>query len=89
MQLKIPSYFQPFTEWKTEINVDGQTVGEIMANMFKQYPGLKPHFYTYWGVLSANVLIYLNQDEIFTLKGMETPLKQGDKITFIPTASGG
>jgi molybdopterin converting factor small subunit len=89
MLLKIPSYFQPFTDWKTEITVDGKTVGEVMADLFKQYPGLKPHFYTHWGILSANVLIYLNKDEIFTKDGMDTKVMHGDKITFVPTASGG
>ena len=89
MDIKIPSYFQPFTDWQTELTVEGTTVGEVLDDLFKQYPQLRPHFYTHWGILSANVLIYLNKDEIFTLGGMDTPVNDTDRVTFVPTASGG
>jgi molybdopterin converting factor small subunit len=89
MIIKIPSYFQPFTDWKTELNVEGATVGEVLEDLFRQFPQLRQHFYTHWGILSANVLIYLNQEEIFTLAGLNTPVNSTDRITIVPTASGG
>lgn len=89
MQLKIPMYFQPFTGWKDEVDVNGATVGAVMDDLFRQFPDLKPHFYTHWGVFSANVLIYLNQEEIFTLQGFETPVNANDHIRIVPTVSGG
>lgn len=89
MKVKIPSYFQPFTDWKTEVDVEGGTVGAVMENIFGQFPELRQHFYTHWGVLSANVLIYINQDEVFTRQGLDTPVNADDRITFVPTASGG
>jgi sulfur-carrier protein len=87
--IKIPSYFQPFTEWNTELQVNGKTVGESLQQLFDRFPTLKPHFYTHWGILSANIIIYLNEDEIFTLQGMDTPMKDADRIILVPTSSGG
>jgi sulfur-carrier protein len=87
--IKIPSYFQPFTEWQTELPVNGTTVGESLQQLFNRFPNLWPHFYTHWGILSANIIIYLNEDEIFTLQGMETPMKDTDRIILVPTSSGG
>lgn len=87
--IKIPSYYQPFTDFKTELQVNAGTVGEAMDTLMNIYPGLKPLIYTYWGLLSANILIYLNDDEIFTLQGMDTPLHDTDRILLVPTASGG
>jgi molybdopterin converting factor small subunit len=89
MKVKIPSFFQPFTSLKPELDLSGDTVGEVMEDLFKQFPDLRQHFFTHWGILSANVLIYLNGDEIFTLQGLDTPLTAEDRITFVPTASGG
>jgi len=89
MKVKIPSFFQPFTDWKPELDLSGETVGEGLEDLFNQYPDLHQHFFTHWGILSANVLIYLNGDEIFTLQGLDTPLSTNDRITFVPTASGG
>jgi molybdopterin converting factor small subunit len=89
MKILIPQYFQPFTGWHSEVEVTGASVGQVLNDLFRQHPDLYPHFYTHWGVLSANVLIYLNQDEIFTLQGMDTPIKPGDSLRVVPTVSGG
>lgn len=87
--VKIPSYFQPFCDWQGEFPAQAETVGAALELLLEQYPDLRPHLYTYWGILSANVLFYLNKDEIFSLQGMETPLKNGDRLLLVPTASGG
>ena len=65
------------------------TVGQALEHLFEQYPQMKSHIYTYWGILSANVLFYVNEDEIFTLQGLDTPLQAGDRLILVPTASGG
>jgi molybdopterin converting factor small subunit len=87
--IKIPAYFQPFSEWNSELVVDAKTTGGVLEALLKTYPQLRPHFYTHWGILSANILFYLNEDEIFSLQGMETPVKDGDRFLLVPTASGG
>jgi molybdopterin converting factor small subunit len=50
---------------------------------------MRRHIYTHWGILSANVIFYINQEEIFTMQGLETPLKEGERLIMVPTASGG
>lgn len=65
------------------------TVGDALNHIIELYPHMKAHIYTYWGILSANVLFYVNEDEIFTRQGMDTPLKPGDRLILVPTASGG
>jgi molybdopterin converting factor small subunit len=87
--IKIPSYFQPFTDWKTELKVNSGTVNSALEELFDHYPTLRRHIYTHWGILSANVIFYVNQDEIFTLQGLETPLTEDDRLIMVPTASGG
>jgi molybdopterin converting factor small subunit len=87
--IKIPSYFQPFTDWKTELTVKPGTVNSALEEMFDRYPIMRRHIYTHWGILSANVIFYINQEEIFTMQGLETPLKEGERLIMVPTASGG
>jgi len=87
--IKIPSYFQPFTDWKTELTVKPGTVNSALEELFDQYPIMRRHIYTHWGILSANVIFYVNQEEIFTMQGLETPLNEGDRLIMVPTASGG
>jgi molybdopterin converting factor small subunit len=64
-------------------------VASALEELFGQYPEMRPHIYTHWGILSANVLFYINQEEIFTLQGLDTPFMDGDKLILVPTASGG
>lgn len=85
----IPGYFQPFMDWQTELPVAAETFGDALIRLLAQYPEMRPHLYTYWGTLSANVLFYLNKEEVFSLQGLDTPLRDGDRITLVPTASGG
>jgi molybdopterin converting factor small subunit len=87
--IKIPSYFQPFTDWKSELIVKPGTVNSALEEMFEQFPILRSHIYTHWGILSANVIFYVNQEEIFTMQGLETQLMDGDRLIMVPTASGG
>jgi molybdopterin converting factor small subunit len=89
ISIKIPSLYQPFTEWKSEFKIQADTVGDALRSLLEQVPNLYPHLYTHWGILTANVLIYLNDDEVFTLQGLDTPLKTGDALRLIPTISGG
>lgn len=87
--IKIPSNYQPFTDWKTEINVAANTVGEAIEQYINEYPEMKKHLFTHWGILSANVLIYLNHDDVFALKGMDTPMKPEDRLILVATSTGG
>lgn len=87
--IKIPSNFQPFCEMQTELAVQAETVGGALELFIAKYPAMHEHIYTHWGILSANVLYYLNQEDIFALQGLETPVKDGDRFILVTTATGG
>jgi sulfur-carrier protein len=87
--LKIPYNFQPFCEMQTELALEAETVGDALAQYIQTYPEMHQHIYTHWGILSANVLYYLNQEDIFALQGLDTPVKDGDRFILVTTATGG
>lgn len=87
--IKIPSNFQPFCDMRTELPVQAATVGEALGLLIKEFPVMHQHIYTHWGILSANVLYYLNQEDIFALQGLDTPVVDGDRFILVTTATGG
>ncbi len=87
--IKIPSYYEPFVSGAKLFTSDAKTAGGVLTEFLDTYPDIKPLIYTHWGILSANVVIYKNQDEIFTLQGLETPMSENDRLILVPTASGG
>jgi MoaD family protein len=88
-KILIPTPLRPFTGKLDAVEVDGATIGELLANLTSQYAGLKPHLYNDQGKLRSFVNVYLNDEDIRFLKNLETPVKEGDEISIVPAIAGG
>ena len=87
--LRIPTPLRSYTSGQSEIPVQGDTVAEAMNDLMGQYPSLKPHLYNGSGVLRPFVNLFIGEDNIKDLKGLETPLKADDRLLLIPSIAGG
>lgn len=87
--IRIPTPLRSYTKGETELNVNGSTVGEALADLTNQYPDLAVHLYDDSGVLRAFVNVFINEENIRHLQGVETPLTKGDKLMIIPSIAGG
>ncbi len=85
----IPTPLRPFTDKQDAVEVAGSTVGEALAQLTAKYEGLKKHLYTEEGKLRSFVNIYLNDEDIRYLQREQTPLKDGDTLSIIPSVAGG
>ena len=69
---------------------DQVNIGEAIHIFLESAPALKPHWLNQEGVLHVHVHSFLNGTDVSTLPlGMETRLKQGDILEFIPPVAGG
>jgi molybdopterin converting factor small subunit len=87
--LRIPTPLRSYTNGQSEIAVQGVTVAEAMDDLMGQYPSLKPHLYNGTGTLRPFVNLFVGEDNIKDLKGLETPLKADDRLLLIPSIAGG
>jgi molybdopterin converting factor small subunit len=87
--LKIPTPLRSYTNGQAEVSVTGGTVASAMNHLIEQYPALKPHLYSEAGELRAFVNLYLGENNIKDLKGLETPLGDADRLLLIPSIAGG
>ena len=87
--IHIPTPLRPFTDKKESVDVTGETVGELLADLTKQYDGLKKHLYTEDGRLRNFVNVYLNDEDIRYLQKEQTPVKAGDSLSIVPSVAGG
>ena len=85
----IPTPLRPFTSKQESVEVEGQTVGELLKNLTTEYAGLKPHLYTDEGRLRSFVNVYVNDEDIRYLDRELTAVKPGDTISIIPSVAGG
>ena len=85
----IPTPLRVYAGKQDVIEVEGSTVGELLANMTAEYTELRKHLYNEDGRLRAFVAIFLNDDDIRFLDKEATPVKEGDTVSIIPTVAGG
>ncbi len=87
--LRIPTPLRPYAGGKSEIQVHGRTVAEALEELTGQHPALKQHLYTENGELRAFVNLFLNDEDIRYLQGVETPLADSDRLMILPSIAGG
>jgi adenylyltransferase/sulfurtransferase len=87
--IHIPTPLRPFTDKKESVEVSGKTVGELLADLTKQYEGLRKHLYADDGRLRNFVNVYLNDEDIRYLQREQTPVKPGDSLSIVPSVAGG
>ncbi len=87
--LKIPAPLRSYTGGKHEVSVRGATVGEAMSDLVVSYPSLKAHLFNSEGSLRPFVNVFLADENVKDLQGMNTPLSDGDRLLLIPSIAGG
>lgn len=87
--LKIPTPLRYYTAGNAEVPVQGHTVQEAMGSLVAQYPSLQPHLYSPEGKLRAFVNLFVGEDNIKDLQGLNTPLSPEAQLRLIPSIAGG
>jgi adenylyltransferase/sulfurtransferase len=87
--LRIPTPLRSYTGGATEVAVAGSTVGEAMNDLIAQYPALKPHLYNGEGSLRPFVNLFIGENNIKDLNGIDTLIKSEDRLLLIPSIAGG
>jgi molybdopterin converting factor small subunit len=87
--LRIPTPLRTYTNGKSDVSVGGSNISEALMDLTTQYPALKPHLFNDGGELRAFVNLFVGENNIKDLHGLNTPIKDGDKIVLIPSIAGG
>jgi molybdopterin converting factor small subunit len=87
--LRIPTPLRPFTAGQQEVIVAGVTVGEALNHLITQYPDLEKHLFNENEVLRPFVNLFLGEEEVRHLQGLDTPLTERDRLVIVPSIAGG
>lgn len=89
MKVHIPTPLRQYADKQAAVDVTGKTVGEGLRNLTTKYADLRRHLYTDEGNLRSFVNVYLNDEDIRYLQKEETPVKDGDAVSIVPSIAGG
>jgi molybdopterin converting factor small subunit len=88
-KVRIPTSLRSFTRNQDEVSVSGATVGEVLQGLDKRFPGLGPRLLDDKGAVRRYVNVFLNDEDIRFLQGLDTPVQGSDRMTLIPAMAGG
>ncbi|MEE2875809.1 MAG: MoaD/ThiS family protein [Chloroflexota bacterium] len=92
VSIYIPTPFRAITESRDHVSVSGDTIKEALISLVSKYPGFADLLYGEDGEdgeILRHINIYINNQEIYTLEGLETHVSSGDQIAIIPALAGG
>src|SRR5512146_2865475 len=76
--VRIPTPLRAMTKGSAEVQVTADTVADLIADLERQYPGMRDRLVEESGEIRRFINIYVNQEDIRFLQGEKTALKQGD-----------
>jgi molybdopterin converting factor small subunit len=86
--IKIPSPLRAYTDNQAVIEVSGDTIGAALTDLTGRYPELRNHLYE-GGELRNFVNIFLGEEDVRFLDGLETEIDPDDSLRIIPSIAGG
>jgi molybdopterin synthase sulfur carrier subunit len=86
--VRIPTPLRTLTGGADEVTASGQTVGEVIEDLERKYPGIRERLLDDKGVRRF-VNIYVGEEDVRFLEGLRTALKPGDQISIVPAIAGG
>lgn len=88
-KVRIPTILRTYTGGASEVVAQGTTLQEALADLDAQFPGIGARVIDDTGRLRRFVNVYVNDDDVRFLDGLDTPLGEGSSISIIPAVAGG
>jgi len=87
--VRVPTQLRSLTGGVAELTVDGSTVGEILRKIDGQHPGLGERIFDENGSLRRFVNVFLADEDVRFLNGLETPVADNQVLSIVPAVAGG
>jgi molybdopterin synthase sulfur carrier subunit len=87
--VKIPPVLRAQTEGEAEFETTGSTVGDVLRSLAEAHPGTHPQLFSDGGELNRYVNVYLNDEDVRVLDGLDTPVRDSDTVVILPAMAGG
>jgi molybdopterin converting factor small subunit len=89
IEVRIPTILRNYTAGAKAVEGSGDTLGRLFDDLDRRHPGLRGRLVADEGGLNRFVNVYLNDEDVRFLGGLETPVTDGDAITILPAVAGG
>jgi sulfur-carrier protein len=88
IDVRIPTILRTYTDGAKQVEGTGSTLDELITDLDKRHGGLRGRLVEDGG-LRRFVNVYLNDEDVRFLAGLDTPVADGDTVTVLPAVAGG
>ena len=89
VKVRIPTPLRKLTKEHAEVDAAGGTIRELVDDLEKQFPGFKERMCDDSGDLRRFVNVYVGEEDIRFMDGLDTKISEGDQVSIIPAVAGG
>ena len=87
--VRIPTQLRNLAGGAAEVTADGSTVGEVLTALDGAHPGFGERLYDDAGKLRRFVNVFLDDEDIRFLDGLDTKVVDGAVVSIVPAVAGG
>jgi len=87
--IKIPVVLRASVGGEKEVRAEGGDVGSVLRSLAEQHPDLRAQLFGPDGSLNRYVNVYLNDEDVRVLDGLETKVGEADVLNVLPAMAGG
>jgi len=88
-RVRIPPTLRDAVGGAREVDASGSTVRELLADLAERFPGLGSQVLEHGNEIAPFVNVYVNNEDVRTLDGLETPVGDGTSVILLPAMAGG
>src|SRR3954449_12469999 len=87
--IKVPPVLRPSVGGEKEVSASGDTVGAVLHDLAEQHPATQEQLFSPDGSLNRYVNVYLNDEDVRVLDGLDTGVGETDTLVILPAMAGG
>lgn len=87
--VRIPPVLRPSVGGERELQVDGSTVGGVLRALADAHPEVRAQLFGNDGELNRFLNVYLDQEDVRVMDGLDTPIGDGGVLQLLPAMAGG
>ena len=88
IEVRIPTILRTYSGGAMSVEGSGSTLAELLSDLDSRHSGLRDRLVE-GAALRRFVNVYLKDEDVRFLGGLETPVKDGDTVTVLPAVAGG
>ena len=89
ISFRMPPILRPQVGGARQVEATGATLGEALADLFTQYPGVKEQIVDAEGEINRFVNVYVQNEDVRLGEGLATPVPDGSTVIVLPAMAGG